>query len=83
MSKFENTEAMELNLEEMDKVVGGNKKPLVPMEGFIVYRIEQNDTLGRIAANHHCTVAQILNWNPKIRDKGNISVGDYIYIRES
>ena len=81
MSKFENTEAIELNLEELDKVVGGAFKTLEPKKGYFIYQIEKGDTLNRIARRFNCTVEDILKWNPKITDERKIYNGDYIYIK--
>ena len=81
MSEFENMEAMELNLEEMDKVAGGAFKPLEPKKGYFVYQIVKGDTLNKISRKFNCTVADILKWNPKITDKNKIYYGDYIYIK--
>ncbi len=82
MSEFENFEAKELNLEEMDKVAGGAFKPLDPKKGFIVYQIVKHDTLNKISRLFGCTVEEILKWNPKITDKNKIYYGDYIYIKK-
>ena len=81
MSEFENMEAMELNLEEMDKVAGGAFKPLDPKKGFVVYQIIKGDTLNKIARKFNVTVEDILKWNKKIVDKNKIYYGDYIYIK--
>ena len=81
MSKFENMEAIELNLEEMEKVVGGAFKLLEPKKGFFVYQILKGDTLNTISRKFQCSVADILKWNPKITDKNKLYSGDYIYIK--
>ena len=81
MSELENMEAMELNLEEMDKVAGGAFKPLDPKKGYIVYQIVKGDTLNKISRKFNVTVENILKWNPKITDKNKIYYGDYIYIK--
>lgn len=81
MSEFENLEAVELNLDEMNEIAGGAFKPLPPKTGFIVYQISKGETLGRIAKRFGYTVKDLLNWNPKITDKNKIYYGDYLYIR--
>ena len=81
MSKFENTEAIELNLEELEKVVGGAFKPLPPKEGYFIYQIVKGDTLNKISHKFNCTVADILKWNPRITDQNKLYYGDYIYIK--
>ena len=81
MSEFENMEAMELSLDEMDKVAGGAFKPLDPKKGYVVYQIVKGDTLNKIARKFNVTVEDILKWNKKIVDKNKIYYGDYIYIK--
>ena len=81
MSEFENMEAMELDLNEMNEVAGGAFKPLPVKRGFIVYQISKGETLGRIAKRFGYTVKDLLNWNPKIVDKNKIYYGDSIYIK--
>ncbi len=83
MSEFENTEAMELSLDEMNEAAGGANryKALTEKAGFVVYKVVKGDNLSRIAAKHHCTVRELLAWNPKITDKNRIYVNEYLYIR--
>ncbi len=83
MSEFEKIEAMELNMEEMDQVAGGASrfKTVTEKAGFIIYKVKKGDTLIRIASTHHCTVSDILRWNPKITDKSRIYANEYLYIR--
>ncbi len=83
MSEFEKNEAMELNMEEMDQVAGGvNRfKTLTEKAGFIIYKVKKGDNLSRIANAHHCTVKDLLTWNPKITDKNQIFINEYLYIR--
>ena len=81
MSEFENLEAVELNMNEMNEVAGGAFKPLPDKRGFIIYQISKGETLGRIAKRFGYTVKDLLNWNPKIVDKNKIYYGDYIYIK--
>ena len=83
MSEFENMEALELSMDEMDKAAGGANryKPLNEKAGFIIYKVKKGDNLSRIAAAHRCTVADLLRWNPKITDKSMIYINEYLYIR--
>ncbi len=81
MTEFENN-AIELNAEEMNSIVGGGRFDKLPArDGFIVYKVQGGDTLGKIARDHNCTVNDILLWNPKITDKNTIYAGEYLYIR--
>ena len=80
MSEFENMEAMELSMDEMKDIAGGFKKP-AEKEGFILYQVKKGDNLNRIAIAHHCTVKEMLKWNPQITDKNLIVVGQYLYIK--
>ena len=75
------SENKELNLEEMEQAAGGYAK-LKEKKGFIVYRIEKDDYLFKIARDHGCTVEDIMAWNPKIKDRNLIYTGDYLYIRQ-
>ena len=80
MTEFENMEAIELNLEDLDLATGGYKRP-AQKAGFIIYQIVKGDTLIRIASRFHCTVNDIMKWNPKITNKRLIYAGDYLYIK--
>ena len=82
MSEFENLEAVELDMNEMNEVAGGAFKPLPDKRGFIIYQISKGETLGRIAKRFGVTVKDLLNWNPKIVDKNKIYYGDYLYIKD-
>ena len=81
MSEFENLEAIELSLEELEKIDGGYKKP-AEKPGFIIYQIVKGDNLSKIAKKFKTTVANILAWNPKIKNKNLIYAGDYLYIKK-
>ncbi len=82
MSEFENLEAVELDMNEMNEVAGGAFKPLPDKRGFIIYQISKGETLGRIAKRFGVTVKDLMNWNPKIVDKNKIYYGDYLYIKD-
>ena len=70
----------ELNLEEMEAISGGAFKPLPKKEGFLVYQIQKNDTLSRIAKANNTTVVRLMKENPKIVDINKLYAGDFIYI---
>ncbi len=82
MTDFENMEAVELSLEEMDQVAGGAFKRPDEKKGFQIYQIKKGENLTRIAKKFKTTVAQILKDNPKITNKSLIYAGDFIYIRK-
>lgn len=75
------SENKELNLEEMDQVTGGYKKP-AEKEGFIIYQIVKGDALSKIAKKFNTTESLLMTWNPKIKSKNLIYAGDYLYIRK-
>ena len=79
MSEFENT-AIELSLEELEKIGGGYTKPAAKT-GFVIYQIKRGDNLTRIAKSHGCSVNDLLKWNPQITDKNKIYAGDYLYVK--
>ncbi len=83
MSGFENIEATELSPDEMNEAAGGvlRYKPLKEKAGFIVYRVRTGDTLIKLASSFKCSVRDIMDWNPKIRDKNRIYIDEYLYIR--
>ena len=70
----------ELNLTEMEQIVGGFKKPRAK-KGYTIYKIVRGDTLTRIARRFNTTVQRILAANPKIKNRNLIRTGDYLYIR--
>ena len=82
MSEFENLEAVELDMNEMNEVAGGAFKPLPDKRGFIIYQISKGETLGRIAKRFGVTVKDLMNWNPKTVDTNKIYSGDYLYIKD-
>ncbi len=83
MSEFENLEASELSMDEMNEVSGGASRfdPLPAKTGFTVYKVKTGDTLTRIAHHHNCSVAEIMAWNPKISNRNRIYANEYLYIR--
>ena len=74
------TEMMELNLEALEEIDGGYKRP-AEKAGYRIYKIVKGDTLCKLAHRFHTTVAQIMAWNPKITNRNRIYAGDYLYIR--
>ena len=80
MSKSENMEVRELNLEEMDKVVGGASN-LAPREGFIIYKIQTGDNQLSICKKFRCAESQLFTWNPQIMDWDSLRAGLEIYIK--
>jgi len=46
----------------------------------IVYTVKTGDTLSSIAAKYHMTLADLLAYNPQIKDPNKIKVGDQITI---
>ncbi len=83
MSEFEMNEAVELNLNEMNEAAGGANRymPLTEKAGFRIYKVQKGDTLIRIASRYHCSVSDILAWNPKITDKNRIYINEFLYLR--
>ena len=76
-------ENRELNMQEMEEVVGGrggNPQKLPEKKGYKVYQIVHGDTLTRIAARNNTTVAAIKACNPTIKDVNDITSGFWIYI---
>ncbi len=74
-------EVRELDVEEMDEVAGGFKKPKAK-KGYSIYKIQHGDTLIRIAEHHGCTYKDLMRWNPKITNPRLIRTGDYLYIKK-
>ena len=77
-------ETMELNLNEMENIVGGDggysKKPAAK-KGFIIYQIKNGDNLTRIANNFRTTVDAIVKANRSVITNRNfIRAGFFIYI---
>ena len=74
---------MELNLNEMEEVVGGkggSKRELHATKYCDLYKIQKGDNLTRIAAKFHTTVNELVRINPTITDKNDITADYYIYI---
>ena len=83
MTEFENIEnfeAVELSAEEMNEIAGGYK-PMRAKQGFTQIQIKRGDTLNRLARAYKCTVADLLKWNPQIKNKNLIYTGAYLYIK--
>ena len=81
MSEVNNN--IELNMEEMNEVAGGAYKKPAEKTGFLIYQIQANDTLIRIANKFGIkSYKEILKWNPKITNPRLIRTGDYLYIKK-
>ena len=81
MSEINNN--IELNMEEMNEVAGGAFKKPAAKTGFLIYQIQANDTLIRIAQKFGIkSYKEILKWNPKITNPSLIRTGDYLYIKK-
>ncbi len=74
-------EIKKLELNELEDVVGGYKRP-PEKEGFIIYQITKGDNLTKIGKRYGYTVNDLLRWNPKIKNRNLIYAGDYLYIKE-
>ena len=78
-------ENMELNMNEMEQVVGGKneggyeKKP-GEKKGCTIYQIVRGDTLIKIAKRNNTTVDKIMAVNPELVNRSYIVAGCYIYI---
>jgi len=75
----------EMNLNEMEDVVGGtggSKNPLPARRGYFVYWIQRGDTLGKIANRFGTTVQAIKAANSTIHNVNDITADYYIYIPE-
>ena len=81
MSEFENKNAMELNLDEMEEAAGGKYKPLPTKRGYFQYQIQPGDTLYKIAKAYGTTVDRLLSYNPQITNRNLIRAGAYMYIK--
>ena len=80
MSDFENMEAVELTMEEMNEIAGGAFKKPEPKAGFLLHQVQPGDTLYKLGKKYHCTVDDIMSWNPKIKNRNMIYDGDWLYI---
>ena len=76
---------MELNLNEMEEVVGGKneggyvKKP-AERAGRKIYKVVSGDTLIKIARRHNTTADKLMAINPELKNKNYIVAGCYIYV---
>ena len=74
------SEILKLNVEEMNEIAGGYRKPAEKF-GYVIYQIKRGDTLGKIARMFGTTQKKNMSYNPKIVNKNKIYAGDYIYIK--
>ena len=76
---------MELNLNEMEEVVGGKneggyaRKPAA-RAGRKIYKIVSGDTLIKIAKRNNTTVDKLMAINPELKNRNYIVAGCYIYV---
>ena len=76
---------MELNLNEMEEVVGGKneggylRKPAA-RAGRKIYKIVSGDTLIKIANRNNTTVDKLMAINPELKNTNYIVAGCYIYV---
>lgn len=74
----------ELNMNQMEEVVGGNggsSTPLAPKAGCSVYQVKGGDNLSRIATAKNTTVDYLMFINKGIiTNKNFIRAGFYIYV---
>ncbi len=77
-------EKKEINVKEMEEVVGGKggyKKPPEPVMGLEIYQIQRGDTLTRIARRYNTTWMELKDLNRDvIKRAGDITWGYYIYV---
>ena len=74
---------IEMNLNEMEAVTGGkggSPTPLTPTATLDVHRIQGGETLTRIAGRYKTTVNYLMDINPTITNKNDITAGYYIYV---
>ena len=74
---------MELNLDQMEKVIGGRGGfPTKPpeMKEYKRYQIQRGDTLGGIARDNGTTVEVLKSINSSIMNVNDITAGYWIYI---
>ena len=76
----------ELNLNEMEEVVGGKQhfKPEPEKKGWIQHKVVPHDTLIRIAKQYNVPDWTLIRtWNPHINPKTNLIVdGEYLWIKK-
>ncbi len=74
----------ELNLNEMDAIVGGrggSPNPLPVKAGCDRYKIVPHDTLSGLANKFHTTVSKLMELNKEfITNKNDITAGFWIYV---
>ena len=76
---------MELNLNEMELIVGGKneggfeKKPAA-RAGRKIYRVVHGDTLIKIARRFNTTADKLMSINPELKNRNFIVSGCYIYV---
>ena len=83
MPEFEDIQALEPGMDEMDRTAGGasRRAPLKARAGFILYKVKAGVPLSPIAGRHHCTVSGLMRRNPNITNKSRICVHECLCIR--
>ena len=74
---------IELNLNEMEEVTGGkggSPAPLAPTATFDVHKIRSGETLTQIANRYKTNANYLMDINPTITNKNDITAGYYIYV---
>ena len=74
---------IEMNLNEMEAVTGGkggSPTPLTPTAQYDVHRNKGGETLIRIANRYRTTVNYLMDINPTITNKNDITAGYYMYV---
>ena len=79
-------ENMELNLNEMEEVVGGKRhfKPEKDRKGWLQHQVQSGETLIKIANLYGISsYKKIIEWNPHIDPETNmIRAGEYLWIKK-
>ena len=72
----------ELNMNEMEAVTGGERhfKPEKDRAGWLQHKVEGGETLIRIANRYRTTVNYLMDINPTITNKNDITAGYYMYV---
>lgn len=76
-------ENKELNLNEMEEVVGGKggyAKCPPPKSGFDVYQIKKGENLTKIGRRYGVSANYLKSINPSITNVNDITAGYWIYV---
>ena len=79
-------EMKELNLNEMEDVVGGKRhfSPEPDRKGWLQHKVEPGDTLIRLAKKYNIPDWRLIRtWNPHISHETNMIIdGEYLWIKK-